>query len=77
MTDKENSRIGANFSASAGIGGGIGYGQTQMSTSFSGTTQSNTLIPGLTSNQVGVKNFNLLVDATNETKGLYYKLACL
>ena len=49
MTDKENSRIGVNSSS---IGGGIGFGQTQMSTSFSGASQSATLISGLTSNQV-------------------------
>lgn len=48
MTDKENSRIGVNTSS---IGGGIGFGQTQMSTSFSGASQSATLISGLTSNQ--------------------------
>ena len=49
MTEKENSRIGVNSSS---IGGGIGFGQTQMSTSFSGASQSATLISGLTSNQV-------------------------
>ena len=57
--EKENSRIGANFGGPVGnpsgaSAGGIGYGQTQMSTSFSGATQSATLIPGLTNNQVSI-----------------------
>ena len=59
MTDKENSRIGVNSSS---VGGGIGFGQTQMSTSFSGASQSATLISGLTSNQVCEEIFCLRDD---------------
>lgn len=54
MTEKENSKIGANFGGS--FGGGIGYGQSQMATSsfVGGNVSGSSLIPGLNSAQDAV-----------------------